>query len=362
MEALLKKSTMQASLNPVPSDVFLICVPTPFDKEIKMADLGFVKKALETIVEVLEKGNLIIIESTITPGTSEKLAVPIIEKTGLKVGKNIFLAHCPERAIPGKTIYEMVNNDRIIGGINKESAEFAERVYRSFVKGKLFTTTIRTAEFVKLMENTYRDVNIALANEFAILSEEMGIEVWDAINLANKHPRVNILSPGPGVGGHCIAVDPWFLTESSVNATLITTAREINDNMPSFVFSRVKKLVGTDHIAQPIITVFGVAYKGNTGDTRETPALKFLRLSEREGWNIKIFDPYVTKFDYPLMDLEDSLKNSDCIVLLTDHDFFKTIDPSKIVMRSKNVFDTRHILNKNIWKHAGFCVKFLGEN
>ena len=154
MEALLKKSTMQASLNPVPSDVFLICVPTPFDKEIKMADLGFVKKALETIVEVLEKGNLIIIESTITPGTSEKLAVPIIEKTGLKVGKNIFLAHCPERAIPGKTIYEMVNNDRIIGGINKESAEFAERVYRSFVKGKMFTTTIRTAEFVKLMENT----------------------------------------------------------------------------------------------------------------------------------------------------------------------------------------------------------------
>ena len=335
-------------------------MPTPFDKEIKMADLGFVKKALETIVEVLEKGNLIIIESTITPGTSEKLAVPIIEKTGLKVGKNIFLAHCPERAIPGKTIYEMVNNDRIIGGINKESAEFAERVYRSFVKGKLFTTTIRTAEFVKLMENTYRDVNIALANEFAILSEEMGIEVWDAINLANKHPRVNILSPGPGVGGHCIAVDPWFLTESSVNATLITTAREINDNMPSFVFSRVKKLVGKDHIAQPVITVFGVAYKGNTGDTRETPALKFIRLSEREGWNIKIFDPHVSGFTYPTTGLEESTQGSDCIVILTDHDLFKALDPNHISMRHKNIFDTRNIIDKKHWEDAGFKVKILG--
>ena len=361
MDVLLNKSNIIASIVPVRSDVFLICVPTPFDKEIKMADLSFVKKALDAIMNVLEKGNLIIIESTITPGTCEKLAMPIIVQKGLKPGKDIFLAHCPERAIPGRTIYEMINNDRIIGGINEESAERAEQVYRSFVKGNIFTTSIRTAEFVKLMENTYRDVNIALANEFAILSEEMGINVWDAIKLANRHPRVNILSPGPGVGGHCIAVDPWFLTESSVNATLITTAREINDNMPTFTFSRVKKIIEKDQTIRPVVTIFGVSYKGNIGDTRETPALKFIRLCEREGWTVKIFDPYVSHFVYPTVDLEESTHNSDCIVIMTDHDMFKTLNPDQISMRHKNIFDTRNIIDKKSWEHAGFNVKLLGS-
>lgn len=361
MEELLNSSNIQASTHPQHSDIFLICVPTPFDKEIKMADLTFVIKALEAIVPILKEGNLVIIESTITPGTCEKIAVPIIEKSGFKIGTDIYLVHCPERAIPGRTIHEMVNNDRIIGGINKESAKLAEQVYRSFVKGRLFLTTIRTAEFVKLMENTYRDVNIALANEFAILSEEMGINVWEAIRMANKHPRVNILSPGPGVGGHCIAVDPWFLTESSVNATLITTAREINDNMPSYVFSRVKRIIVKESLKKPTITIFGVAYKGDIGDVRETPALKFIRLCERENWEIKIFDPHVTIFPYPLLDLNRATEGSDCIVILTDHSYFKNIDPAILLMRHKNIFDTRNIIEKNLWQKAGFNVTIIGS-
>lgn len=361
LEELLESSDIQASTKPVPSDVFLVCVPTPFDKDIKMANLKCVIDALESVVPVLQKGNMIIIESTVTPGTCEKIAIPIIEKTGLKVGNDIDLVHCPERAIPGQTIHEMIHNDRVIGGIDKKSAERAGTIYRSFVKGNLYFTDIRTAEFVKLMENTYRDVNIALANEFAILSEEMGINVWEAINLANRHPRVNILSPGPGVGGHCIAVDPWFLTESSVNATLISTAREINDNMPSFIFSRLKRIFSSKSISNPVITIFGVAYKGNIGDTRETPALKFIRLCERENWKIRIYDPHVKSFNYPILDLEKATEGSDCIVLLTDHSEFKTINPSSLAMRHKIIFDTRNIIERHSWEKAGFFVRILGS-
>jgi UDP-N-acetyl-D-mannosaminuronic acid dehydrogenase len=361
LQELLESSDIQASLQPIPSDVFLVCVPTPFDKDIKMANLKCVIDALESVVPVLRKGNMIIIESTVTPGTCEKIAIPIIEKTGLKVGTDIDLVHCPERAMPGQTIHEMIHNDRVIGGIDKKSADRAGTIYRSFVKGKLYFTDIRTAEFVKLMENTYRDVNIALANEFAILSEEMGINVWEAINLANRHPRVNILSPGPGVGGHCIAVDPWFLTESSVHALLITTAREINDNMPSFVFSRLKKIISSESIPNPVITLFGVAYKGNIGDTRETPALKFIRLCERENWQVRICDPHVKSFHYPILDVEKATEGSDCIVLLTDHSEFKAINPSSLEMRHKIIFDTRNIIERDLWEKAGFLVRILGS-
>lgn len=361
LEKILKSSDIQAFTQPQPSDAFLICVPTPFDKEIKMADLRFVIDAVKSIVPVLQKNNLVIIESTVTPGTCEKVAVPLIEKSGLKIGTDIFLAHCPERAMPGQTIREMVHNDRIIGGITRESAERAEKIYRSFVKGQIYLTDIKTAEFVKLMENTYRDVNIALANELAILSEEMGINIWEAIRLANKHPRVNILLPGPGVGGHCIAVDPWFLTESSVNATLITTARDINDNMPAFVFSRLKRILSKYTIPDPVVTIFGVAYKGNIGDTRETPALKFIRLCERENWKLKIFDPYVNDFYFPLLDLKNATEGSDCIVILTDHSEFKEIDPASITMRHKIVLDTRNSIKKDIWQKAGFIVKIMGS-
>jgi UDP-N-acetyl-D-mannosaminuronic acid dehydrogenase len=362
LEPLLSKSNIKAFTHPVESDVFIICVPTPFDKEVKMADLRYVKSAIESVVPYLKKGDLVIIESTITPGTSEKIVVPIIEKSGLKVGDDIYLSHCPERAIPGKTFEEMVNNDRIVGGINEESTDLTVKVYQSFVKGNIYRTNAKTAEFVKLMENTFRDVNIALANEFAILSEEVGINALEAIELANKHPRVNILSPGPGVGGHCIAVDPWFLTENTISSKIINTAREINEGMPSYVLSRAKKVFAEQNIKSPTVTIFGVAYKANIDDTRETPALKLIKLCEKEGWNIKIYDPLVNRFEYPLLSLEDSVKDSDLIIIEVGHNEFKKLDPRQIgtLMRHRNVIDTSNIIDELYFLEEGFKIKKLG--
>lgn len=346
LDGLLVKSGIVASTTPVEADVFLICVPTPFDKEVRMADLTYVKSAAESIVPHLKKGDLVVVESTVSPGACVKVVAPILEKSGLKVRKDFMLAHCPERAIPGNTLHEMVNNDRIIGGIDEASTNLTKELYSGFVKGNIFTTDITSAEFVKLMENTYRDINIALANEFAIIAEDSGINIWEAIKLANRHPRVNILKPGPGVGGHCIAVDPWFLTESSTKCKIINTAREINDCMPSYVLQKVKQIV--KGIEQPRITVFGVAYKGNVDDARETPALKFIRLAEKEGFDISVYDPLVKRFEYPISTLDDAVKDTDCIVVITDHEAFKTMDYEKLLSRARhrNILDTRNIISK----------------
>jgi UDP-N-acetyl-D-mannosaminuronic acid dehydrogenase len=311
-----------------------------------MADLTYVKSAAESIVPRLKKGDLVVVESTVSPGACVKVVAPILEKSGLKARKDFMLAHCPERAIPGNTLHEMVNNDRIIGGIDEASTSLTKELYSGFVKGNIFTTDITTAEFVKLMENTYRDINIALANEFAIIAEDSGIDIWEAIKLANRHPRVNILKPGPGVGGHCIAVDPWFLTESSTKCKIINTAREINDCMPSYVLQKVKQIV--KGVELPKITVFGVAYKGNVDDARETPALKFIRLAEKEGFDVSVYDPLVKRFEYPISTLDDAVKDTDCIVVITDHDAFKTMDYEKLLSRARhrNILDTRNIISK----------------
>jgi UDP-N-acetyl-D-mannosaminuronic acid dehydrogenase len=343
------------------ADVFLIAVPTPLDKETKMAELKYVKSATEMIYPYLRKNNLVILESTVPPGTTEKLLVPILKKSGSKVSKDFYFAHCPERAIPGNTLHELIYNDRIIGGIDYKSAELAKSLYSCFVKGNIYLTNLRTAEIVKLMENTFRDINIALANEFAQIAEECGVNIWEAIELANKHPRVNIHKPGPGVGGHCIAIDPWFLTESSIGGRIISLSREINDSMPNYILQIVKGMLKDVH--RPTITVFGVAYKGDVNDTRETPALKFIKLAEKEGYNIKIYDPHVKKFEYEISGLEEAVKDSDCIVLITDHSEFKKIVPKNIsnLMRNKNIIDTRNILNHEKWKEAGFRIRILGD-
>ena len=374
LEELLIKAVdlrrFRASTTPENADVFVIAVPTPFDKKNRMADLSYVIEATKSIVPVLEKGNLVILESTVPPGACEKVVIPILEQKGnsgmrrLKVKEDFYVAHCPERAIPGNTLHEMVNNDRIIGGIDGKSSDLANRLYETFVKGNLYITSIRTAEMIKLMENTYRDINIALANEFAQIAEEAGINVWDAIELANKHPRVNILNPGPGVGGHCIAVDPWFLTEDSTKNRIISLAREINDGMPVHVLHAVREMLNNIKREELSITIFGVAYKGDIGDTRETPALKFIRLAEKEGYRVKLYDPYVKSedFEYPLLPLEDAVKNSDCIVVLTDHKEFKSLSSDKIgeFMRTKKIFDTRNCLEHKKWRENGFEVKILG--
>lgn len=338
LDNVLQKKSFSASTFVEEADIYLIAVPTPFDAEFHMADLKYVIAACEMIVPHLKKDNLIIIESTIPPKTCEIRIKQILEKSGLKACEDFFISHCPERAIPGNTLYEMVNNDRVIGGLDKKATEMTRDVYASFVKGNLYLTTSTTAEMIKLMENTYRDVNIALANELSILAEDYNINIWDAIRIANKHPRVNIHKPGPGVGGHCIAIDPWFLTENA-NSSLITLARNINDAMPIHVLKKVKEAV--KHIQNPVITIFGVAYKGDIADTRATPALKFIKLAEKEGFIIKIYDPLVKNFEYPILSMEDALKDSNCIVILTDHSEFKNMNLDELT-----VIDTRNMLNK----------------
>ena len=259
------RSNFKSSMELESSDVYIVCVPTPLDTEMKMADLTYVKKAVTNISKVLEDGQLVILESTVPPGTSRNFIMKLLSKRDIE---RIHFAHCPERAIPGKTLDELVENDRIIGGIDEESLKRTKEVYRSFVKGEIYLTDITSSELIKLMENTYRDINIALANEFAQIGEEFGIDIWEAIGLANKHPRVNILNPGPGVGGHCIAVDPWFMVEKSSHSKIISLAREINDFMPIHVIKLAKELIS--HTKDPIITLLGVAYKGNVDDPRET--------------------------------------------------------------------------------------------
>lgn len=238
----------------------------------------------------------------------------------------------------------MIYNDRIVGGIDKVSGEYAKNLYSSFVKGKIVLTDIETAEFVKLMENSYRDINIALANEFAMIAEDLRIDVWEAIKLANYQPRVSILNPGPGIGGHCIPIDPLFLAESSARCTMINTAREINDYMPVHVIHKVKEI--TKDVVKPKITIFGVAYKGNVDDTRETPALKIIKLAERGGFKLSIYDPRVTHFEYPLSNLDEATAGTDCVVVLTDHDEFRHLDYEELLnnARHKNILDTRNII------------------
>ena len=360
LQKAVKSKNLIAKTEVEEAEVFIIAVPTPLDKEMKMAELKYVRSAAEMIYPLLRKDNLVILESTVPPRTSDKLLVPLLEKSGLKVSKNFYLAHCPERAIPGNTVYEMVHNDRIIGGVDEKSTALAKSLYSCFVKGNFYLTNTITAEFVKLMENTFRDINIALANEFAQIAEESGVNVWEAIELANKHPRVNVLKPGPGVGGHCIAIDPWFLTENSTRCRIVSLAREINDGMPNHVLQIVKRML--KGAKNPLITVFGVAYKGGVDDTRETPALKFIKLAENEGYKVKVHDPHVKEFEYEVLGLEESVRGSDCIILITDHPEFKEISPTKIfeLMRSRNVVDTRNILNHEAWKRTGFSVKVLG--
>ncbi|NQE54440.1 UDP-N-acetyl-D-mannosamine dehydrogenase [ANME-1 cluster archaeon GoMg3.2] len=361
LEKVTKSKNLTAKTEVEEADVFIIAVPTPLNKEMKMADLKYVRSAAEMIYPHLRKDNLIILESTVPPGTCDKLLIPILEKSELKVSEDFYLSHCPERAIPGNTVYEMVHNDRIIGGIDKKSTALAKSLYSCFVKGNFYLTNAITAEFVKLMENTFRDINIALANEFAQIAEESRVNVWETIELANKHPRVNVLKPGPGVGGHCIAIDPWFLTENSTRCRIVSLAREINDGMPNHVLQIVKGML--KGVNNPVITVFGVAYKGGVDDTRETPALKFIKLAENEGYKVKVHDPHVKEFEYKILELERAVKDSDCIILITDHPEFKEINPKEIsrLMRNKNIVDTRNILDAEQWKEAGFSVKVLGE-
>lgn len=358
--AALNSKRLQVRTKPENSDVFIICVPTPIDEETKSANLSYVKSAAEDILPYLESGNLVILESTSPPLTTKNLLVPILEKSGLLVGEELFVAYCPERVLPGKILTELVKNDRIIGGYNEKSAKMTVELYRSFVEGEIHLTDCTTAEMVKLMENTFRDVNIALANEIMKVSEQIGTNVWEAMSLANKHPRVNFHYPGPGVGGHCIAVDPWFIVDVDRDHTeLIQTARKTNDEMPKFIVEIVEnELKG---IEKPNITVFGVAYKGNVGDTRQSPAIDIISILKERGLNVRVYDPLVEKFVHALVTLNEAVEGSDCILVLADHKIFNNLNLEEIYskMRNKKVVDTKNCLSPK-WKKTGFDVRILG--
>ena len=337
------------------SDIYIIAVPTPINKNNK-ADLSYVISASEMIKDYISKGNMVILESTSPPGTTRKIVGEIISKgSGLEAGKDFYLAFCPERVLPGKIIYELVNNKRVIGGIDEKSSELAKKVYGSFVKGEIHLTTLETSEFVKLAENTYRDVNIALANEFAEICQYYDINVWDMIKFANMHPRVNILNPGPGVGGHCIAIDPWFILENSDKKdTLIEKSRKINNLRPFIISEKIFDII--KDIKDPKVTVFGITYKENVGDIRESPALVIINELNKKGVNVSIYDPVVTSYKGKTSNFEEALKDSDMILLFVGHDEFKKIDFDKIasLMRSKNVFDTRNFYSSKLIKNSGF--------
>ena len=350
------KDNFRASLTLEHCDVYIIAVPTPLDREMKMADLKAVKAATKSIASVLKEGDMVILESTVQPGTSRNFVIPILRRTGVK---SFSYAHCPERAIPGKTLTEMVKNDRIIGGMDEASAKRAHDLYSTFIEGNLFLTDVTTAEFVKLMENTFRDINIALANEFALISEDIGVNVWEAIELANKHPRVNILKPGPGVGGHCIAIDPWFMVVKSTKSKIINVAREINDFMAIHVLKYIKDMI--HGIEDPRITILGLAYKANVDDVRESPAFRVASVAENEGIEVVFHDPLIEGDPNNVEDLNKAVEGSDCLVLITDHDLFKVMDPTKLLVRHKNMIDTRNVLEHSLWMKAGFNVRVLGN-
>jgi len=321
------------------SDVFIVSVPTPHKNH--HIDLTYVLAAVNSVCKVLDNGNLVIIESTISPNCCKKIIKPILDKTGKEYG----LVHCPERAIPGKTLEELVSNNRIIGGKDKTSALRAKEIYSSFVKGEIFVTDITIAEVCKLAENTFRDINIAYANELAKICNDLKINVWEVINLANKHPRVNILYPGPGVGGHCIAIDPWFLTEATKRSKIVPLARNINDSAPEFVVSKLQDIL--NDLNYPYnnkkIVVLGLSYKANVGDDRESPSYTIIDLLKQKKAQVKVYDPYLLeKSDFKT--LKDALTWAEVIVLSTNHNIFvEQITPSKINANTI-VFDTRNCL------------------
>ncbi|WP_422138288.1 UDP-N-acetyl-D-mannosamine dehydrogenase [Endozoicomonas sp. ALC020] len=345
VSAAVTAGYLRATITPEPADAFLVAVPTPF-KEGYEPDLSYIESATKAIAPVLKKGDLVVLESTSPVGATEQMAnwiaearpdllVPLNEKQS----GDLFIAHCPERVLPGYVVKELVENDRVIGGINRASSEKAIELYRAFVMGECITTTARTAEMAKLTENASRDVGIAFANELSIICDELDINVWELIALANRHPRVNILQPGPGVGGHCIAVDPWFIvSKTPETAKLIRQARVVNENKPAWVIEKVKEKVDqflADHPGKKMVEVtiacFGLAFKPDIDDLRESPALQITReLVNSLSCKIVAVEPNVDSLneDFELVNLDNAFVKADVYVLLVDHCQFKKFKPS----------------------------------
>lgn len=376
---ILEKAIASGNLSvvpaPEPADAFLIAVPTPFyehetgeynGQAYKKADMRAVTSATEAIVPHLRKGNLVVLESTSPPRTTVDLVVPILEKSGLKAGSDFYVAYSPERVLPGQILRELVENARVVGGLTPESARTGADLYSVFVRGQIYQADATTAEMVKLMENTYRDVNIAIANEFSRLAERFGVDVWEAIQLASLHPRVKILNPGPGVGGHCISVDPWFFVETAPDlAQLILKARQVNDAQPHFVVEKVRQALGGG-LTSKRISALGLAYKADVDDLRESPAVEVVHLLQKEGAIVTAFEPYKPENGLPgihsATSLEAVLKNAEAILLLVGHAQFCALSPEQLasLTPARILIDTVNALAGRDWESAGFRLWRLG--
>lgn len=323
------------------TDLYIIAVPTPYEKVNKKIDASYVAEAVRDVIEVALDGAIIVLESTVSPGTIDKYVRPVVN------GHNVHLVHAPERIIPGNMVYELKHNSRTIGADEYEIGLKVKDMYASFCQGEIVVTDIRTAEMTKVVENTYRDINIAFANELAKICRSDNMDVYEIIRIANMHPRVNILSPGPGVGGHCISVDPWFLVGDYPGlANIILAARKINDSMPEFVLERTYQIMKENGITNPArVGIYGLTYKENVDDVRESPTLQLLEhMATHLAAPLKVYDPWVKEkiVESQILDFDSFLKDIDLIVIMVGHAHIKE-NFNKI--KDKVVFDTRNICN-----------------
>ncbi|WP_115865074.1 nucleotide sugar dehydrogenase [Halorussus litoreus] len=370
----LDSGDLVLATEPETADYHLVCVPTPLDASgvgtqtdnrtelRKRADLSAVEAASDTIADELRPGDTVIVESTVPPGTTAETVRPILEASGLTAGEDFRLAYSPETVLPGDVARELRENDRIVGGVDDGSTRSAVELYDSFVDATVYTTTATTAEFAKLAQNTFRDVNIALANEFAKLARDYGIESREAIRLGNTHPRVDIHRPGPGVGGHCVPVDPWFLAEHSDRTELLECARRVNDGMVGYVVELVRSHLGD--LDGRRIAVLGVAYKGNVADVRQSPTLRLAHELVETGADASFHDPHVEADSVAqservaLSSLSEATANADAVVIMTDHDEYRNLDPQRMAerMRTPVMVDTKAMIDRDAWTDSGFDV------
>ncbi len=357
----LHSGNFEASLTPTTADAFVICVPTPVRGD-KSPDLSMVRAAIRATAPVVQRGALVILESTSPIGTTRNVIAAELAAAGLDPEKDVDVCYCPERVFPGATVREILNNDRVVGGLTQGAAERAKLFYESFCNGVPVTTTAENAEYSKLMENTFRDVNIALANVFARIAEGAGVDVQEVIMLANRHPRVNVHTPGPGVGGHCIPVDPWFLIDAAPAASrLLLDSRNINDGQAEWLLNRAEasKLPRGGKVA-----ILGAAYRGDLDDARESPTENLLSALEERGYKWSLHDPFVTKINLHggaevsvHSELSVVLRDADAAFIMTDHSAYRALSVEAFeVMKERLIIDGRRMLHKNSFLEAGFTV------
>jgi len=365
VQAARKSGNLEVCAQPERADAFLIAVPTPFYDD-KRADMRAVISAAESVVPVLQPGNLVVLESTSPPRTTVDLLLPILERSGLKAGVDFHVVYSPERVLPGQILRELIENARVIGGITPACAEAGRDLYATFVRGEIILTDATTAEMVKLMENTYRDVNIAIANEFSRLADRFGVDVSEAIRLANLHPRVRILSPGPGVGGHCISVDPWFLVEAAPDLTpLIATARKVNDGQPHYVVELVKRALG-GKLEGKTVAALGLSYKPDVDDLRESPAIEVAHLLQQAGAVVKAYEPFKADAHIEGLNivptLSEAIAEADVLLLLVGHSPLRSMQPEVVAQLTpaRVIVDTVNGWSAEAWQGLGFRVFKIG--